>query len=478
MAVKRTLLTVLVGVPLVLALAWALAFLQAGMASRGAETRALPEAAGREARDEAARCDRGDVTSCNNLGALYEAGEGLPAADPARAAALYRRACDDGALLACVNLARTMLEAEGGVREPERVRAILDVACERGELLACLQAGRELDQGGRLATDLPAAARRLQQACDANIAEGCVRWADMLVRGAVEDPHAPSPVALYQRACERGSTDGCTRWAPSLLARRDDPAAVAQGRALLERACVQDDPEACRGAAVELRRWVPEVRANPTAAEVLRGRACQLGVEAMCAVPRTALLLRHAEAGRNTPQAAALTPEARERLTEAGEAQARALAEPICGPPEARLLASPTGRALQTAALAVAGCTDAAHEGAVQEEPALRPADAGEGEDAWSWEARAARLRAGEDARPPGGESLRDAGTRALSALDSALSEHLRVAGITHGDVVLGVLLALDVVGPADVLALDAAPGGGLALEWIAGAWVVVGRIP
>jgi TPR repeat protein len=48
-------------------------------------------------------CDDGDLRSCNNLAGLYLDGAGVPR-DGARASTLYRHACDGGFSTACSNL--------------------------------------------------------------------------------------------------------------------------------------------------------------------------------------------------------------------------------------------------------------------------------------------------------------------------------------------------------------------------------------
>jgi len=50
-------------------------------------------------------CQAGSAESCNNLGAMYEVGEGV-ARDEARARELYSQACEAKARAACVNLER------------------------------------------------------------------------------------------------------------------------------------------------------------------------------------------------------------------------------------------------------------------------------------------------------------------------------------------------------------------------------------
>jgi TPR repeat protein len=67
--------------------------------------RAAPTCHYGNARQCADMCRHGSGTSCNNLGAMYETGRGVPV-DTGRAIALYRRACARGAPAGCSNADR------------------------------------------------------------------------------------------------------------------------------------------------------------------------------------------------------------------------------------------------------------------------------------------------------------------------------------------------------------------------------------
>lgn len=138
---------------------------------------------------------------------------------------------------------------------------------------------------------------------------------------------------------------------------------------------------------------------------------------------RELCVVRHAEAYKNVPAlSAGMTPEQLDRLTPAGEAQAKALRDRLSG--LALAWTSPAGRAQATAALA--------SDVAAVERAELRSLD---GDVAWS--KRLADWAQGTDPRAPGGESLEDGAVRAralLEELRQALPAGGRAAVFTHGD--------------------------------------------
>ena len=77
-----------------------------------------------------------DLLGCNDLAVLYDHGQGT-ARDPARAAALFQRACDSDIGLACLNLARVLSAGQDLPRDPPRERRLLERACKLKQPEAC-----------------------------------------------------------------------------------------------------------------------------------------------------------------------------------------------------------------------------------------------------------------------------------------------------------------------------------------------------
>lgn len=83
-------------------------------------------------------CDAEHPAACVNLGLMYLRGDGVPA-DPARGAALHRRACDLGLALACGRLGVLYDEGRGVPRDPAAARQAWRKACDGGDPSACLR---------------------------------------------------------------------------------------------------------------------------------------------------------------------------------------------------------------------------------------------------------------------------------------------------------------------------------------------------
>ena len=129
-----------------------------------------------------------------------------------------------------------------------------------------------------------------------------------------------------------------------------------------------------------------------------------------------AVLVRHGQAFTNLDPEPDLPPDQLDRLTELGHAQAGAAGAAL-RPLDVRfLLASPLGRARETAA----DIRQALHlTGAITVDPRLRPMELGvndKGEEL-DIQARWAEWKAGRDPLPPKGESLEQVAQRVLDLL-------------------------------------------------------------
>ena len=75
------------------------------------------------------------LNGCANLAAQYSAGRGVPL-DVRKAEALYIRACDGGAPIACANLA-ALLDGRQLPADPKRTARLLKRACDAGDAPSC-----------------------------------------------------------------------------------------------------------------------------------------------------------------------------------------------------------------------------------------------------------------------------------------------------------------------------------------------------
>jgi hypothetical protein len=77
------------------------------------------------------------MAGCNNLGTVYQFGT-IGFSDPAKAVSLYDRACSNGHMDGCANLALLLLGTAGAAPgEKARARQLLEKACAAGVARAC-----------------------------------------------------------------------------------------------------------------------------------------------------------------------------------------------------------------------------------------------------------------------------------------------------------------------------------------------------
>jgi broad specificity phosphatase PhoE len=157
--------------------------------------------------------------------------------------------------------------------------------------------------------------------------------------------------------------------------------------------------------------------------------------------PLRVYVIRHAQAWKNVP--ASLRPrkmseQELDALTGQGLVRALEIGKELAGRDVAAVYASPARRARQTA--------EAIAKGLGLPEPvaseAFRPLDTGSDHAAASGTARMKSWKAGEDPRPPGGESLGDGFARASRELEALRAKYAgrAIAVVTHGEISASLL--------------------------------------
>ena len=118
-----------------------------------------------------AECAGKNGRACGFAGYLYEQGRG-PAADPARAAELYRQACDVKDTMGCINFALLQARGNGVAKDAVKAQALLNGVCSDGEMEACTQLAL-LVAAGRTEADLLRTRELLNKACGGQHARAC-----------------------------------------------------------------------------------------------------------------------------------------------------------------------------------------------------------------------------------------------------------------------------------------------------------------
>lgn len=231
-----------------------------------------------------AECKGGNQSSCTQAAEQYREGRGV-VADRAKAAAIYKRSCDEH------DHPRSCMEygwmvREGWMFEVERnanvfreyavtrTRAYSAAACDSGDQDACFVRAqnekRILDKDGwpdplskekgakaeikRVESIASGLVRRAREACRAGHAVACQWTLDeikdverhgFLANKVTEEALEKETAAGFQKACTLGDNLGCIRHAMEIYEGIDDPATVAKGNKILEGACDRENAEAC-----------------------------------------------------------------------------------------------------------------------------------------------------------------------------------------------------------------------------------------
>ncbi|HWM87626.1 MAG TPA: tetratricopeptide repeat protein, partial [Kofleriaceae bacterium] len=138
-------------------------------ADAGAQPAAGSEAATRSIAQLGAQCDEGKLESCRALGVIHAEGTGVPA-DPARARALYEKACTGKLAKACNNLGLIYASGIGVAADPARAATLYRTACDGGDPLGCRNLGLMLVEGRGVPADPAAAAALFEKSCAAGSA--------------------------------------------------------------------------------------------------------------------------------------------------------------------------------------------------------------------------------------------------------------------------------------------------------------------
>jgi uncharacterized protein len=176
-----------------------------------------------------------------------------------RAADLFRRACDGGNSLGCVEYGDMCKSGTGVPRDEAQALRLFEKACADGESAGCLLASNILtsgwspanpDKGQRLIQqglrrDRDENARRLK-ACDEGDAIVCYELASARVGSTPgKSGREPTSVELFQKGCDRGDAPSCFRVARALSSGRDVPRDMDKATQLLRKTCDAGYWEAC-----------------------------------------------------------------------------------------------------------------------------------------------------------------------------------------------------------------------------------------
>jgi TPR repeat protein len=161
-----------------------------------------------DAQDCTEQCTRGQPDSCNNLGAMYAQGKGVPR-DERRAPALYKQACDGGLLMACNNLATAYFYGEGVAMDRDHSAAIYETTCNAGYPQSCAGLALAYSNGWGKPRDKVHAFALYDEACQGGLSDSCTGVAGAYAYGEGVPKDEARAIGLYKRACDGGEAQAC-----------------------------------------------------------------------------------------------------------------------------------------------------------------------------------------------------------------------------------------------------------------------------
>jgi S1-C subfamily serine protease len=239
-----------------------------------------------------ALCTKERPDLCNASGIVFRRGRGV-SRDDARAAELYRKACDAAYAPGCANLGVLYRAGEGVARDLPRALSLSEDACDRGYPGGCLVAGEMLAAGEGAPASLARAVARLSLACDGGLGDACMKAGSLFEKGKARK--LEKAVSFYQRGCDHGWAKSCTHLGVLLTEGSGLTHERERAVRLFERGCERNDPEACgrHGAALLDGNGITPDRER--GAKEIRW-ACSKGHGASC--ERTRMLTQHPASGR------------------------------------------------------------------------------------------------------------------------------------------------------------------------------------
>jgi hypothetical protein len=211
-------------------------------------------------------CDAGNPRDCVHLAEAYSAGDGVTKngdkekALLERAIDIFQKACDGGAVVACLNAGNMWMKYADN---SDSANPLYRKACDGGNATGCLHLGEAYEFGHGLHGDNAQAVSFYQKACDGGQPSGCLKAGEMYEGLFPPVPEDRARVnALYRKACDghKIATDeqydsvvnadiahGCEFLGYAYKYGRGAPIDTAQAAALFRKACDLGDSGGCDG---------------------------------------------------------------------------------------------------------------------------------------------------------------------------------------------------------------------------------------
>jgi uncharacterized protein len=148
------------------------------------------------------------ATAWADEGYKHDTGKGVPV-DKARAAQLYKSACDGGNIGSCFNLGLMYDLGRGVTQNKVYASRLYNKACNAGDADSCTNLGLLYHNGEGVAKNNTYAAQFYTKGCDGGHRLGCRNLGIMYERGELGQVNLKSASQFYAKACQNGLKDSC-----------------------------------------------------------------------------------------------------------------------------------------------------------------------------------------------------------------------------------------------------------------------------
>jgi TPR repeat protein/uncharacterized RDD family membrane protein YckC len=203
----------------------------------------VPKDLGKAAELYQKAADQGNAFGQNNLGWLYRNGEGVPK-DLGKAAELYQKAADQGNVLGQNNLGWLYQNGEGVPKDLGKAAELYQKAADQGNALGQNNLGWLYQNGEGVPKDLGKAAELYQKAADQGnaLAQANLAWLYRSGQGVPKD--LKKGAELYQKAADQGNADARTNLAWLYQSGQGVPKDLKEAAELYQKAADQGDASA------------------------------------------------------------------------------------------------------------------------------------------------------------------------------------------------------------------------------------------